>query len=439
MIKVLNLKNGEIVKVWNTDVNEQGEIVRNDGKDATARYLNSYPFLTLNGRDAEGRCRLTIAEGYEVLKGRAKAKKAEPAPEPEPEPTPSAVPNTPEPMPTEPAPEPVHIPAPATPTVNDEPSEDEALAAAAILKLLRQSKTAELDETKVRALVESILTEHESKPRIVKIQVNNAEPRELPDGQAPHPLLPLVLKMVANDRVISRWPWLYGPAGSGKSTLAKQVADALGLPFYSVSSLQQKYELEGYTDAVGEFVQTSFFKAMKEGGIFCFDEASTSTPEVQVAFNTVAAQLVYNFPKEGMTKAHPDFHIIAADNTTGRGGDKRYTARFQLDESTLDRYTPIKVDYTREQDLRMANGDENLVEFICEVRRVLEEASTTYLATPRAIRAISAFSAMEMSTEDAVWYGLCSGWKTQDIRTFAQCITCDNVYGRAFKKLAKKI
>lgn len=275
--------------------------------------------------------------------------------------------------------------------------------------------------------------------RVHVIKINDLPPHKLPKDQEPHELLNLLLAMVRNDRAIGRFPWLYGPAGSGKSTLAKQVADALGLPFYSVSSLQQKYELEGYTDAVGELVKTSFYNAMKNGGIFCFDEASTTSPEVQVAFNTAVAQLIYNFPKEGMVEAHKDFHIIAADNSVGRGGDKKYSARYKLDVSTLDRYTFIEVDYTEKHDLNMANGDKDLVKFIKDVRKALDAANTTYLATPRASRAIANFIAMEMSPRDAVWYGLCSGWNKQDIRTINQRMSGTTRYHLAFSAIANEL
>lgn len=297
---------------------------------------------------------------------------------------------------------------------------------------------AKVDEARIAAIIDAKLKAQPSKV-IHVVKVNDAEMRELPDGQEPHPLLNLVLAMVKNDRAIGRFPWLYGPAGSGKSTLAKQVADTMGLPFYSVSSLQQKYELEGYTDAVGELVKTSFYNAMKNGGIFCFDEASTTSAEVQVAFNTAVAQLIYNFPKEGMVKAHPDFHIIAADNSMGRGGDKKYSARYKLDVSTLDRYTFVEVVYTEAHDLRMANNDANLVKFIKDVRKALDEANTTYLATPRASKAIVGFMAMEMSPKDAVWYGLCSGWNRQDIRTIAQRVSGNTRYHKAFNEIASEL
>lgn len=328
----------------------------------------------------------------------------------------------------------VHDEAQAHDDVND----DDVNAIAAMLLKLKKGSSAPIDKDMVVKIVKDILAEElpKVKPQEVQhtIKVADLPEYKCPKGTNPQ-LLETIMTMVVNDRVIGRFPWLFGPAGSGKSTLASKVAEALHIPFYSVSSLQQKYELEGYTDAVGEFVQTAFYKAMAEGGVFCFDEISTTSGEVQVAFNTAAAQLVYNFPKMGMVKAHPDFHIIACDNSTGRGGDKRYISRFQLDASTLDRYDFVEVDYSDEHDLNMAAGDKELVKFMHDMRKVLDASNTTYLATPRASKAIKALQACGMSDKDALWYGLCSGWNKQDIRTFAGKLSGSTTWHSAFEKI----
>lgn len=312
--------------------------------------------------------------------------------------------------------------------------EDDARQLAAILARM---KGGEVDENKVREIVREELANSENKNNntpTIEIKIIGKE--ETAKVENPHPLLEKVLKLVANDRVIGRYPWLFGPAGSGKSTLAKQVADAMNLPFYSVSSLQQKYELEGYTDAVGNLVETTFYKASKEGGIFLFDEASTTSAEVQVAWNSMLANLWYNFPKDGMIKAHEDFHVIAADNTTGRGGNSTYSARFQMDASTLDRYTCIRVDYTDEMDMRMAENDRELVDFIKDLRKAIELSRLTYTASPRALKAIKAHQKL-FDEKEAFELGLCSGWNVQDIRTLAARLCGDNKYYKMFNEIAK--
>lgn len=310
--------------------------------------------------------------------------------------------------------------------------------AKAIAEALRQARTkskgGDVDEDAIRKIVRDELDKLEKSDPVKARKIKAV--KEAKDGTL-HPLFNVVLNMVVNDRAIGRYPWLFGPAGSGKSTLCKQIADHLGLPFYSVSSLQQKYELEGYTDAMGELVQTVFYKAAKEGGIFLFDEASTTSAEVQVAFNSMLANLWYNFPKVGMLTAHPDFHIIAADNTAGWGGDKKYHARFELDASTLDRYTPVAIDYTDKQDMMMARDDKELVAFIKDVRKALDAADLTYTASPRASKAIKAFQEMGLSDKECLTYGLCGGWSQQDIRIIANRVEGTTKYHKAFKSLVK--
>lgn len=314
--------------------------------------------------------------------------------------------------------------------------EDDARQLAAIFARMKGNNN--IDMEAVRAMVREEV--QNVAPRRTELVIKTVEGEEISKVDEPHPLLGEVLTLVKNDRAIGRFPWLHGPAGSGKSTLAKQVADALGLPFYSVSSLLQKYELEGYTDAAGELVETSFYKAMNEGGVFLFDEASTSSAEVQIAFNTALANLIYNFPKVGMCEAHPDFHIIAADNTTGRGGNNTYHARYEVEPSTLDRYTFVEIGYTDAHDLRMAQGDNELVEFIKAVRIALDKANLTYLASPRSSKAIKVYQALGMDDEKAVWLGLCSGWAKRDIELVAvSTIGCsDNKYYKAFTKIANR-
>ena len=446
MIKVQNVNTNEIINVLNVVV-EAGRIISEARRPHKGtKFYNSYPMMVAAGESEDGRDLHTLAEGW-VLATKGERKKRQPKQESvkqdeqvrEQE---SVKTNDEQEVKDDVKQDEVREEvkqeesAPmqeAQEQPQDDVNDDDVNAIAAMLLKLKKG-SAPVNKDMVVAIVREELAK--SKPQDVQhtIKVADLPEYKCPKGTNPK-LLELLLTMVVNDRVIGRFPWLFGPAGSGKSTLAQKVAEALNIPFYSVSSLQQKYELEGYTDAVGEFVQTAFYKAMAEGGVFTFDEISTTSGEVQVAFNTAAAQLVYNFPKMGMVKAHPDFHIIACDNSTGRGGDKRYISRFQLDASTLDRYNFVEVDYTDEHDLNMAAGDKDLVRFMKDMRKVLDASNTTYLATPRASKAIKAFQACGLSDKDALWYGLCSGWNKQDIRTFASKLSGSTTWHKAFDEI----
>ena len=437
MIKVQNISTGEVVNVLNVVVENNQIISEARRPNKGTRFYNSYPIVLPAGQAEDGRDLHVLAEGWELAsKGTRKPRqpKQESVKQEEQVREEETVKTNDEQEVKDDAKQEESVPMQEEQPqdVNDD---DVNAIASMLLKLKKGS--APVNKDMVVAIVrEELAKMPKTEPKEVQhtIKVADLPAYKCPKGTNPE-LLKLILTMVVNDRVIGRFPWLFGPAGSGKSTLAQKVAEALNIPFYSVSSLQQKYELEGYTDAVGEFVQTAFYKAMAEGGIFTFDEISTTSGEVQVAFNTAAAQLVYNFPKMGMVKAHPDFHIIACDNSTGRGGDKRYISRFQLDASTLDRYNFVEVDYSDEHDLNMAAGDKDLVRFMKDMRKVLDASNTTYLATPRASKAIKALQATGMSDKDALWYGLCSGWNKQDIRTFASKMSGSTVWHKAFDEI----
>ena len=421
MIKIKNIENGEMMQVWHTRIDKStGRIYYFNGTPS-AKYFAKYPLTATDEKIGENTI-LTLNGGWEVVRGKGERKQRH---------------QKPDVVMKQENSEKENESAKVEPVVtcnNNEATNSDAEQLAAILARM---KGGNIDEAKVEDIVRRVLAENQT-PVADVLEVRQVENGKIARINKPHPLFKKVLALVVNDRVTGRYPWLFGDAGSGKSTIAKQVADALGLPFYSVSSLQQKYELEGYTDATGKLVETVFYKAAKEGGIFLFDEASTTSAEVQVAFNSMLANLWYNFPKEGMINAHPDFHIIAADNTTGRGGNSTYSARFQMDASTLDRYTAIRVDYTEELDMAMAENDTELVTFIRDLRKAINEARLSYTASPRALRAIKAHQKMDVFTElEAFELGLCSSWNKQDIRTLAARIEGDNKYYKLFNDLAK--
>ena len=421
MIKIKNIENGEMMQVWQTRIDKStGRIYYFNGAPS-AKYFAKYPLTATDEKIGENTI-LTLNGGWEVVRGKGERKQRH---------------QKPDVVMKQENSEKEKESAKVEPVVtcnNNEVTNSDAEQLAAILARM---KGGNIDEAKVEDIVRRVLAENQT-PVADVLEVRQVENGKIARINKPHPLFKKVLTLVVNDRVTGRYPWLFGDAGSGKSTIAKQVADALGLPFYSVSSLQQKYELEGYTDATGKLVETVFYKAAKEGGIFLFDEASTTSAEVQVAFNSMLANLWYNFPKEGMINAHPDFHIIAADNTTGRGGNSTYSARFQMDASTLDRYTAIRVDYTEELDMAMAENDTELVTFIRDLRNAINEARLSYTASPRALRAIKAHQKMDVFTElEAFELGLCSSWSKQDIRTLAARIEGDNKYYKLFNDLAK--
>ena len=140
--------------------------------------------------------------------------------------------------------------------------------------------------------------------------------------------------------------WLVGPAGSGKTSAAENVAEDLGLPFYSKSVGPQTSEagLLGYQDANGRTVRTLLREAFEHGGVFLLDEIDSANPAVLVVVNALLANGACGFP-DAVVKKHPDFVLVAGANTVGQGADRQYVGRQQIDAATLDRFVNIVWEY----------------------------------------------------------------------------------------------
>lgn len=236
----------------------------------------------------------------------------------------------PAPMPEAPAetPAPAPVPAPAVPG-------DAASQLAALIASLAGSQ--KLDEARVIELIKA----HGGSPAHVTIDLRTpAMPEGVPGERVMHYREPLLLAAV-NARVPVM---LVGPAGSGKTTAARNVADALGLPFYFTGAIDSPYKLLGFIDAQGRTVRTPFREAFEHGGVFLFDEQDASLPGAVLAFNAATANGVCDFP-DATVKAHENFRVIAACNTFGRGADRQYVGRLQQDAAALDRYAVLTWDY----------------------------------------------------------------------------------------------
>lgn len=156
--------------------------------------------------------------------------------------------------------------------------------------------------------------------------------------------------------------YLVGEAGTGKNFTLEEIAKDMNLEFYFTNSVQQEYKITGFIDAGGNFHETEFYKAFVYGGLFFLDEIDASIPEVLVLLNAAIANRYFEFPN-GRVSAHKDFRVVAAGNTVGAGANELYTGRLVLDSATLDRFVIIEFDYDRNIELKIAQGNEQLVNF----------------------------------------------------------------------------
>jgi len=204
--------------------------------------------------------------------------------------------------------------------------------------------------------------------------------------------------------------YLVGPAGSGKTKAAFEVAKALDISFYSMSvgPMTTQTQIMGYMDAVGKYVPSIFRKAYQEGGIFLFDEIDSANSSVFTCINQATSSDICSFP-DGMTIRHKDFICLAAANTYGRGADRIYVGRNQLDGATLDRFSIIEWEIDEKLELRISSNN-NWTKKVQKIRKIILQEKIRHLVSPRASiigGQLLAIGIPESEVEESViWKGL---------------------------------
>lgn len=227
--------------------------------------------------------------------------------------------------------------------------------------------------------------------------------------------------------------YLYGPAGSGKNTIAEQIAEALGVEFYYQNTLVTKFDVSGYKNAQGEYEETPFYKAWKNGGLFFADELDNSTAEAIIVLNAALANGYYTFPNSSEKVAkHPNFFCIAAGNTNGQGATEEYCGRYQMDESSRDRFAFIEIDYNKKVEESICGGHLDVLGFIRDLRSVTKSLHIKLICGYRAISRLAKF--YDMNTRFVLDSFIFKGLSVDDIREIAAAMSSDNKYTKELKK-----
>ena len=254
-----------------------------------------------------------------------------------------------------------------------------------------------------------------------------------------HEKFDTILKFVKQNEPV----FLVGEAGTGKNYICKQVAKALGLDFYFSNAVTQEYKLTGFTDAMGNYQESQFYKAFKNGGLFMLDEMDASIPEVLVILNAAIANRYFDFPAPiGYVEAHPDFRVVAAGNTMGFGASYTYVGRNQLDGASLDRFAMVDINYDINIETRCANNDIELVNFIREVRRIAKEKKIMLIVSYRAISRIARMKDL-IGIEEALKTCLFKTLNKDEIYQIFDNINCKNTeyktaIGNIYEEIKRK-
>jgi cobaltochelatase CobS len=235
-----------------------------------------------------------------------------------------------------------------------------------------------------------------------------------------HAMLPRVIKRLNRGRNVM----VVGPAGTGKSTLAMSAAEALGLPFYSLSMgpVPMDSKIMGYKDANGVYHGTDARTAFEFGGVLLVDEIDTAHAGALKLANALFENKVVGFP-DRQVERHPDFRVVAAANTYGRGRDRVYVGGAQLDASTLDRFSVLTVDVDEalESRLCMATGlDQDRVistlAYIRGLRKRSYDEKMTAVISPRGSVGMCALLADDEPWADALESEFLKGMSEGDRR-----------------------
>lgn len=248
-----------------------------------------------------------------------------------------------------------------------------------------------------------------------------------------HEKFETILKFVANNEPV----FLTGPAGSGKNVICKQIAEALNLDFYFTNAVTQEYKLTGFTDAMGTYQETQFYKAFTQGGVFMLDEMDASIPEVLVILNAAIANRYFDFPAPiGYVEAHPDFRVVAAGNTTGQGANFEYVGRNQLDGASLDRFAIVQVGYSKRIEDSLST-DSEIVDFCRDFRRAADKAGLNIIVSYRAIGRLAKMSQI-LDTEEAIETCLLKGIEKDDINMIYDNMKTHSKYRDALQRIMNR-
>ena len=252
----------------------------------------------------------------------------------------------------------------------------------------------------------------------VTVTVDHADGRTVsfPAGTAHHRLPDVLVNLTAGEHTM-----MVGPAATGKSTIAEQCAEALGVPYYSLSLSPQTpaSALLGYLNAEGHYVESLFYKWHTEGGVFHFDEMDNGHPSILATVNAALSGAGHiGFPC-GMRKRHPDAICVGSANTYGRGADRKYVGRSPLDVATLDRFTVEDIDYDNALEDALCAGTgfdlwSNVTAVVRKLRQSADRHAMPVVFSPRASVGICKLLKAGRTWEDCVNVRLRRGLSDQD-------------------------
>jgi len=267
-------------------------------------------------------------------------------------------------------------------------------------------------------------------PRKTTIRYNT---KDIKFDEVVHEKFETILSFVHQNEPV----FITGPAGSGKNVICKQISKALDLEFYFANAVTQEYKITGFTDAMGRYQESQFYKAFKDGGLFMLDEVDASIPEVLIILNAAIANRYFDFPAPiGKIEAHENFRIIAAGNTFGTGATYQYVGRNQLDAASLDRFAVIEVNYSENIEKSVCQNNTELITFCRDFREAARKAGTQTIVSYRAMGRIARMED-NLDMETLLKSSLLKNLERDDIKMIIGGLKHQNKYRSALERMVK--
>jgi hypothetical protein len=119
------------------------------------------------------------------------------------------------------------------------------------------------------------------------------------------------------------------------------------------------------------------------GGVLLLDEFDAANANVATVLNAITANSHAGFPDGVQVKRHPDFVVIVAMNTFGRGLDREYVGRNQLDAATITRFKFISWDQDDAMELALC-VNRDWCKYVQAVRKSAAKLGVRHVISPRA-------------------------------------------------------
>lgn len=173
-------------------------------------------------------------------------------------------------------------------------------------------------------------------------------------------------------------PYMYGPSGCGKTyMIEEQIAKLLDIDVVTNGYVLYEQDILGYTNSgTGGYVPSNFYRCYKVGNIIFFDELDNGIANATTVLNsflTGSASKKYVFPNGEEVKGHPNFRIITAGNTKGTGKTLAHNTRQKMDESVMQRLTPVPVTYDNRIEKKILVNYPGWYDFAVNFRKAIEE------------------------------------------------------------------